>query len=292
MLTGTPTGFEWYGFSVRVTDNQGATADQLLSLYINPPPLQITTTSLPEGTNGQFYYQELNATGDESAHNWFAPGGSITLPPGLGLSASGVLSGTPSANGTFDSNVAVYVNNPYRVTTQSLSLTIAGPPLQITTISPLPTATRDSFYSTTLSASGGRPPYSWSLAPSSPSLPSGLSLTTNGVLSGTPSVSGGFWFTARVTGSALATTDGILGLSINNVANSSTVALTAPSQPSPGQFQFTFNTSVGANYTIQSSSDLKTWSSVLTFSGPGVPMTIIDPNATASQRFYRVKIGH
>jgi len=63
ILSGTPTGWGFAWFSVRVMDNQGATADQFVSLDINPAPLQITTTNLPNGTNNQFYQQNLNASG-------------------------------------------------------------------------------------------------------------------------------------------------------------------------------------------------------------------------------------
>ena len=271
VLSGTPTGFGSTFFGVWVTDNLGATAEQFLNLSINPAPLQITTTYLPNGTNGQFYYQNLQAAGGTPPYIWYLPDGSAAVPPGLSMNTNGVLSGTPATNGVFNFDVSVFVDNPYQVTTQSLSLTIALAPLQITTTSPLPSATRDSFYTTTLTASGGQPPYTWSLAPSSPQLPAGLTLSTGGVLSGTPVVSGGFWFIARVTDSVLATNDWVLGLTINDVTPPG-LTLTGPTQPAPGQFQFSFSTLVGTDYTIQYSSDLTTWSSILTIGGSGLPM--------------------
>ena len=66
--------------------------------------------------------------------------------------------------------------------------------------------------------------------------------------------------------------------------------LTAPAWGGNGQFQFTFNTAPGVTYTIQVSTDLRHWDSVLTFRGMGGPLTIIDPNASNSgQRFYRLR---
>src|SRR5262245_31559212 len=65
----------------------------------------------------------------------------------------------------------------------------------ITTGSPLPNGVVGSSYSQTLSATGGTPPYSWSLA--SGSLPSGLSLSSSGTISGTPTQSGTFNFTVQ-----------------------------------------------------------------------------------------------
>ncbi len=293
VLSGTPTTSGSVNFSVRVTDNQNSTADQFLGLNINAVPLQITTLSLPSGTNGVSYSQQLNASGGQLPYTWYLPDGSAVLPPGLTLASSGMLSGVPTTNGTFNFQVAVYVNSPYQVVTQALSLTLAPAPLQVTTTSPLPNATQNSFYSVTLQASGGTPPYSWSLAPGSPSLPAGLSLMTNGVFSGTPSVSGGFSFTARVTDSALATQDWLLTLTINAASSYPPVTLTAPTRLSNGQFQFGFNTAYGTNYTILYTTNLSSaWIPVLTIVGSGTPLTVIDPNATGGgNRFYRLKIG-
>lgn len=61
---------------------------------------------------------------------------------------------------------------------------------------PLPSATQSTGYSTTLSATGGIPPYTWSLF--SGTLPGGLSIASNGVVSGTPTQSGLFNFAIKV----------------------------------------------------------------------------------------------
>ncbi|HLH07365.1 MAG TPA: DUF4082 domain-containing protein [Terriglobales bacterium] len=72
--------------------------------------------------------------------------------------------------------------------------------LGITTAT-LPTGIVNGSYSTTLSASGGVPPYSWTLV--SGTLPSGLTLSSGGILSGTPTVAGTFSFTVQVADSAV-----------------------------------------------------------------------------------------
>jgi hypothetical protein len=54
-------------------------------------------------------------------------------------------------------------------------------------------------YGAGLSASGGTPPYAWSLNSGSDPLPPGLSLSSTGAISGTPAASGTFPFTVRVT---------------------------------------------------------------------------------------------
>ena len=64
------------------------------------------------------------------------------------------------------------------------------PPLTITTTAPLPRAITGQPYSFTLSASGGTTPYSWSIPLGTGILPDGLSLNSDGVISGTPVASG------------------------------------------------------------------------------------------------------
>ncbi len=52
-------------------------------------------------------------------------------------------------------------------------------PLTILTSSPLPAGTTSMLYDITLAPSGGTPPYAWSLAPGSPTLPNGLVLNAS-----------------------------------------------------------------------------------------------------------------
>jgi hypothetical protein len=72
-------------------------------------------------------------------------------------------------------------------------------PLRIWTASSLAPGTVGLDYELTLAASGGFPPYSWMVV--SNSLPTGLHLSTNGVISGTPDAATTASFTVRVTGS-------------------------------------------------------------------------------------------
>ncbi|MGH9629118.1 MAG: DUF4082 domain-containing protein, partial [Bryobacteraceae bacterium] len=83
--------------------------------------------------------------------------------------------------------------------TGSTTLTVQPGPLSITTAS-LPGGTVGVAYSATLTASGGTPPYTWSI--STGSLPSGLTLNATGSITGAPTVAGTFTFTVQVMDAA------------------------------------------------------------------------------------------
>jgi len=77
------------------------------------------------------------------------------------------------------------------------------PPPVIDTASPLPSGTVGTAYSQAFAASSGTPPYSWSVT--SGTLPAGLTLSTAGILSGTPTTVDNSSFTVQVTGGDNAT---------------------------------------------------------------------------------------
>jgi hypothetical protein len=159
-----------------------------------PKPIKITTTSpLPTATAGAAYTKTFAATGGSGAFTWSAD----TLPAGLSLDASkGTLSGTPQAAGSFTLNI-----NVDDVADDSGSKAFVLPvtaPLAIATTSPLPPATIGAAYSQTLAATGGSGVYSWTAT----GLPAWLSLSTGGVLTGTPPALGIANFTITVTDSA------------------------------------------------------------------------------------------
>jgi hypothetical protein len=86
---------------------------------------------------------------------------------------------------------------------QTFSLTISSGLVTITTTSPLLPAATNLGYLQTLAASGGNPPYTWSIT--SGTLPAGLTLSASGGITGTPTTAGTSTFTARVTDSTFTT---------------------------------------------------------------------------------------
>jgi len=90
-------------------------------------PLVITTVSLPGAKYGVAYTQTLSASGGISPYVWSLAAGSGPLPTGLALSAAGVLSGTPTAVGTFSFTVQVRdTGAPQQVATKAFSISVAS----------------------------------------------------------------------------------------------------------------------------------------------------------------------
>ena len=194
VLSGTPSAAGTFSISVTVTDSEKTTTTKAFSLTVDPPRLVITTASpLPGGRVGDRYAQQLAAEGGVPPYSWSATG----LPAGLALSAAGLLSGTPTASGTYTLNVTV-TDSTQVATSRAFALTITAPPLAITTTA-LAAGAVGSAYAGALAASGGEPPYSWSLADGT--LPAGVSLSAAGELRGVPTTPGAFQFTARVSDS-------------------------------------------------------------------------------------------
>jgi 5-hydroxyisourate hydrolase-like protein (transthyretin family) len=113
---------------------------------------------------------------------------------------------------------------------------VAASSLAITTFPTLPQATQNSTYQATLVASGGTGPYTWSLAAGS-NLPSGLSLSSSGVISGTISASvATYTFTVQVTDTATNNTDNTtftLGVFANLGDNCNDIIFDVPGTSTP-----------------------------------------------------------
>jgi Putative Ig domain len=162
-------------------------------------PLTITAASPPAGTTGTaFPGYSFQASGGTPSAIWNESG---PMPPGLTLSASGELSGMPKTAGTYPISVTVTDSSYPPVTaTAAVSLTVNDSAI-VVAVSPRPplgTVTYPySGYGFT--ASGGSPPYTWR---ASGALPPGLTLGSDGTVSGTPTQVGSFLFSVTATDSA------------------------------------------------------------------------------------------
>ncbi len=196
VLSGTPTTAASYTFSVQVADNSSPqqVATQQYTVQIVTSTLAITTTTLANATTGVSYSATLASSGGNAPVTWSLASGS-TLPANLTLSSAGVISGTATTAGTYSFTVQASDSTPYTVSKQLSLQVVALAALTISTTT-VPSGNIGSAYSTTLAATGGASPYTWSIT--SGALPQGLTLSTAGVLSGTPLNAGSFSFTAQV----------------------------------------------------------------------------------------------
>jgi hypothetical protein len=184
-------------FTATVTDSNAGTWSQSFSLSILVAPLAISTpTTLPAGLVSTPYSQTLAVTGGLPPYVWVLQSAASTLPPGITLSSAGVLSGTPTAAGTFSPTIQVLDTAVLEAASLTFSLTTASTGVSIATASILPSGSVTTPYSQALAAAGGVPPYTWSLT--SGALPAGLTLSNAGLISGTPTASGNFNVTAQV----------------------------------------------------------------------------------------------
>jgi uncharacterized protein (TIGR03437 family) len=217
-LDGTPTQGGSFGFVVQVVDSSYRTASGTANVTI-AASLSITTPqTLKQGTVGVFYSNSLQASGGVLPYSWYFNSGN--LPPGLNLNAGGTLTGTPTQAGQYSLSIGVRDTGGSQAT-GTFALTVT-PALQITTTSPLPDAAINTVYTTTLTAGGGIPPYTWTLG----STGYGLSLgSTSGVLSGTPTQQGTLSLTISVRDSTGANAQQTFSLLVAGALTVSTVSL-------------------------------------------------------------------
>src|SRR6267378_2178405 len=187
-------------------DDDGARSNSvrvMVNAAAGPQPVKITTTSLATARVGAAYSAALTATGGKQPYRWTLAAGA--LPGGLSLAANGLISGTPTASGNFPVTVSVQDSSSptgwtdMAVLSISIAATVPAPsPVKITTVG-LPGGQVGTLYQTQLTATGGKQPYTWTLA--SGPLPSGVSLAANGLISGTPMLAGVFLLTINAQGS-------------------------------------------------------------------------------------------
>ena len=195
VISGTPTVPGDYAFTVQVKDSftPPAVATQVYNLHV-ASPLVITTPAAADGVVNIPYTLALAATGGTGNQSWtLVPG---ALPSGLSLSAAGVIRGTPTPVSISGNTLTLQVQDsgiPAQVARVTFTIRVAAA-LKITA-GALPDAIIGVPYSFAFQSNGGITPINWTL--SIGQLPAGLSLNSNGTLSGTPTSSGSFVFTVQ-----------------------------------------------------------------------------------------------
>ena len=163
----------------------------------------VNPATLPHATVGLPFSFQLTPTGGDSTLPYAVSvdPNNNPLPPGLSVSPSGLISGTPTQSGPFQVQFLVSQSNGLRGTTLSyLQVTNAQP--GVLTISPatLPNATAGTAYSQQLSTTGGTGTANYAI--DAGALPGGISLSPTGLISGTPTSTGVASFTVSATDAA------------------------------------------------------------------------------------------
>jgi len=193
-LTGTPTAAGTYAFDVNGHESSGKDTQASFTLTVLEK-LTVTTNALKSATVGSPYTATLTASGGGELRWWVSAG---VLPDGLTLASNGTISGTPTAAGSSTFTVTVS-DGGLRSDTKQLTLLVAAP-LAVAAGELPPAVAGKPFMAPPLTATGGVPPYAWSLAGGT--LPPGLSLdSASGVVSGTPTAPGTFPLTVGVADS-------------------------------------------------------------------------------------------
>lgn len=202
LIHGTPTAAGTATFVLQATDSSAPveSASRTLSIVVENP-LSVVTAPLPSGVVGTPYASEVTASGGSQPYQWTVTSGA--LPGGLTLSPStGTISGIPLGAGSATFGLTVKdSSNPAQFAGVSLTVVIAAP-LSIATSS-LPDGEAGVAYASTITASGGQAPLTWTV--SSGALPPGLALDpASGLLYGTPTAgsAGLYTFSVAVSDSA------------------------------------------------------------------------------------------
>ena len=178
-ITGTPTASAAYSVTLKVTDSTGLTASQTITWTTNTGiNVTLPTANMWSALNTTI--TSITATSAGGTGTWSATG----LPTGISVSSGGVISGKPTAAGTY--SVALKVTGSSTNDTQAFTWVIAAAP-NIT----IPVTTQTSSVSTPISsfvgtATGGNGTLLWSAT----GLPNGITVSSSGVFSGTPTTTG------------------------------------------------------------------------------------------------------
>ncbi len=191
-ITGSPERDGTFLFTFRIVsgaDSQALTTERPCSITIQPAPVATTVASCPSGrgTVGVPYAHTLGASGGTAPYRWSLEG---QLPRGLSLDSLGRISGIPSVAGSYGYSLRV-VDSRGRAAAQECNTDIGAPELEVTSACPLRGGFTGAFYSERLGVTGGAEPYGWSAVGT---LPPGLTLQPEGLLSGRPTSPGPYHF--------------------------------------------------------------------------------------------------
>jgi uncharacterized protein YhjY with autotransporter beta-barrel domain len=248
-LRGTPTVAGSFAFEVTVTDSSSGagpfSATQRYTLQVEAPALQLDD-NLPPGSGAQDYRQPLTASGGTAPYRFQLTAGA--LPPGLVLSESGQIGGTPAAAGSYAFTVQVTDANGF-TGTQTYRFVVDASAQQIAAFvaTPVqPVFTQGGTF--TLSASGGGSGNPVLFASLSPATCSVQGTVVTMVAAGTCVLSAEQAGNAMYQPAAQATLEVAIGIgqpelswvgTLSKLYGEAAFELPDPTSSSPGSFVFT-----------------------------------------------------
>lgn len=229
-ISGTPLVAGSSSFKAQVQDSKAVTSSVNLSLTVSPAPAPTISAVSPNtgSTSGgtSVIISGTNFHSGATVRFGNVPAASTQLVSSSQLQAVSPTETSGSVNVTVQ-------DSDGQTATAPNAFTFTAPTLQITTNS-LPGGTVGTAYSSTITATGGTPPYTWST--SSGSLPAGLQLNaSSGTISGTPAAATTASFMAQVQDSKSVTSSVALSLKVSptTVTGGPSISITAPSNGSP-----------------------------------------------------------
>jgi hypothetical protein len=184
-----------FNYTVTVTDSQGNKGTVNCSITVTAPPPVTSSCACDSGQQGVAItpVTMVGSGGVGGPYTFSATG----LPNGVSISSSGTISGTPTVSGTFNYTVTVTDKNGNKGTV-NCTITVAPPAPVSGTCLNINAAQGSAITPITMVGSGGAGgPYTFSAS----GLPSGLSMSSNGTISGTPNSTGTFNYTVTITDS-------------------------------------------------------------------------------------------
>jgi uncharacterized delta-60 repeat protein/uncharacterized repeat protein (TIGR01451 family) len=182
-----------FALTLAAANGFGTDATQAFALTVDPPVV-VAPAALPAGQVGTTYSQTISASGPPGPFTFAVTSGTTD---GLSLSSGGLLSGTPVAAGTFMFTVTA-TNGANESGNRAYTLTID--PAVAVAPAALPDGQVGTVYNQMISASGPPGPFTFTVTSGAP--PAGLSLSSSGTLSGTPTGAGTASFTVTATNGA------------------------------------------------------------------------------------------
>ena len=246
LLSGTPDTPGTWIFTVLATDAFDTVAALNVTMVVNAPVITMTPPPSPIPALVDFSHTFPN--GGKAPYTLTHVG---ALPSGMALDSPGVLEGIPQQTGTFTFTVRATDAQGFKSGDLAVTLVVVPPTIVVAPAPASPIYTGQAF-SHTFSATGALGAKSFALQAGS--LPPGLTLTSAGVLAGTPTTAASYPFTIRAT-----TTFGPLSFSGDQaftiVVAVPAVAFTSPAPPggvvgTPYSFSFTAAGDAGIAFSL------------------------------------------